>query len=102
MTKTLPASIAVLFLFSSGLHADTRAEKMFAKDVGAMVGLAEVCDLGLSDRLKAVKEEVLIDFPQDFEATMGFGKMAVASRPTLCDEAPELLEEFEDHLSDRE
>lgn len=103
MIRNSSAITTLLFFLSfSTLHAETRDEKMFAKDVGAIVGLAEACDLEPSEALTAAKANILNLFPQEFEATKGIGEMATSRNSTLCDEAPEILEEFDEYLSSRE
>lgn len=97
-------SIGALILFASStapLHAAAKDEKMFAKDVGAMVGLTEECDLHLSPELAAAMADVSERHPEDFAATKGFAAMAKSRNPEICDRAPGLLEEFDKHIAER-
>ncbi len=99
LTKT---ATAIFALCTTALHAESEDESMFAKDVGAMVGLAEACDIKRSEILTTVEADVSKQFPKEVEATKVVGKMATVRDKGLCDRAPEIFREFDLYISNRE
>lgn len=99
MHKSAIAISAIFFLFSSEAQAgNSRAAKMHAKDVGAMVGLANICNISLSVSLTEAKDKVLLSHPEDFESVNWVADMAIKRDPEICTTLPELLDEFDSHL----
>ncbi len=102
MIKNLTSIATFIFaLCSTAVHAETDVDGKFAKGVGAMVGLAEACHIKPSDILTAVETDVSKQFPQELEATKVVGKMATVRDKGLCDRAPEILQEFDEYISNR-
>ncbi|WP_170410422.1 hypothetical protein [Ruegeria atlantica] len=102
MIKNVTSIATFMFaLCTTALHAETDDGSMFAKDVGAMIGLAEACDVEPSEYLSAVEADVSKQFPQEVEATKVVGRMATVRDKGLCDRAPEILKEFDLYIADR-
>ena len=102
MIQKLTSIATFIFaLCSTALHAETDDDTMFAKDVGAMVGLAEACDIEPSEILTTVEDDLSKQFPQEIEATKVVGKMATVRDKGLCDRAPEILQDFDEFISNR-